>query len=88
MSAKRVKLTARMLPDIPALIPVKAQSPKQLCQSWFASGRDIEPNPFADDLGQFVLPRQLLPQAIQDRFRGQATVGAMLDKTRLFVRFS
>ena len=32
MSAERVKLAARMLPDAAPLIPVKAQRPKHLCQ--------------------------------------------------------
>jgi hypothetical protein len=45
-----------MLPDAAPLIPVEAQSPKQLGQSRFASGRNVQPNPLADNLGDFVCP--------------------------------
>ena len=38
MDAERVERAARMLPDTAALIPVEAQSPKQTCQTGFASG--------------------------------------------------
>ena len=68
VTAERVETAAGMLPDAAALVPMKAQRPEQPCQTGLASGRDIQPNPFADDFGQFVLPRQQSPQAIQDRF--------------------
>ena len=68
VTAERVELAAGMLPDAAPLVPMKTQRPKQPCQTGLASGRDIQPNPFADDFGQFVLPRQQSPQAIQDRF--------------------
>ena len=83
MDAERVKTAARMLPDAAPLIPVKAQSPKHTGQPGLASGRNVQPNPFADNLGQFVLPRQPCPQIIQNRLRGQSAVGAMPDKIRL-----
>jgi hypothetical protein len=54
MTAKRVKLAARVLPDTTPLVPMKAQSPKQIRQTGFLSGRDIQPNPFADNLGNRV----------------------------------
>ena len=77
MDAERVELAARMLPDTAPLIPVEAQSPKQTGQIRLPRWRDIEPNPFADNLGDFVLPRQSCPQIVQNRFGGQATVGLM-----------
>ena len=83
MDAERVETAARMLPDAAPLIPVKAQSPKQTGQTGLTSGRNVQPNPFADDLGQFVLPRQPCPQIIQNSFGGQSPVGAMPDKIRL-----
>jgi hypothetical protein len=73
MTAERVKLAARMLPDSTPLIPVKAQRPKHLCQHRFPRWRHVEPNPLADDLGNLVLPRQLCPQEIQDCIGGQST---------------
>ena len=85
MTAERVKPAARMLPDTAPLIPMETQSPKRLCQHRLPCWRNIEPNPFADDLGQFVLARQLRPQAIQDLFRGQPAIGAMPDKTGLLI---
>ena len=58
MDAERVERAAGMLPDAAPLIPVKAQSPKQTGQTGLASGRKVQPNPFADNLGNFVLARQ------------------------------
>jgi len=83
MDAEWVERAARMLPDAAPLIPVKAQSPKQTGQTRLASGRNVQPNPFADNLGDFVLPRQSSPQIVQNRFGGQAAIGAMPDKIRL-----
>ena len=61
MDAEWVERAARMLPDAAPLIPVKAQSPKQTGQTRLASGRNVQPNPFADNLGDFVLSRQPCP---------------------------
>ena len=61
MDAERVETAARVLPDAAPLIPVEAQCPKHASQTWPASGRNVQPNPFADNLGQFVLPRQPCP---------------------------
>lgn len=83
MTAERVEQTARMLPDTTPLVPMKAQSPEQVCQSRLTRWRNIEPNLFADDFGQFVMPRQQRPQTVQDRFRGQASIRAMFYKRRL-----
>ena len=66
-----------MLPDAASLVPVKAQSPKQLCQYGLTGGGTFQPNPFADDFRQFVLLRQLCPQVFQNGLRGQITVGVM-----------
>ena len=85
MTAQRVKPAAGMLPDTAPLVPMKAQSPKRLCQHRLVCWRNVEPNPFADDLGQFILAWQLRPQAIQDLFRGQPAIGAMPDKTGLLI---
>ena len=70
MTAKRVEAAARMLPDSAPLIPMETQSPKNTGQTGLAGRRDIEPNPFADNLGDLVLLRQPCPQIIQNRFRG------------------
>jgi len=83
MTAKRVKPAARMLPDATPLIPMEAQSPKHTCQTGLARWRNVQPDPFADNLGNFILPRQLRPQAVQDRFGVQSAVGAMPDEIRL-----
>ena len=80
MDAERVESAARMLPDAAPLIPVKAQSPKQAGQTGLAGGRNVQPNPLADNLGNFVLPRQPCPQIVQNRFGGQAAILAMPDK--------
>jgi hypothetical protein len=66
MTSKRVKLSARVLPDTAALIPMKAKRPEHFGQSGFALRRDIEPDPFADNLGQCVLLRQLRAQKAQN----------------------
>src|ERR1039458_7365463 len=83
MDAERVERAARMLPDTAPPIPMEAQSPKQTSQSGLTSGRNVRPNPFADNVGQFVLPRQPCPQIVQNLFGGQTAVGAMPDKIRL-----
>jgi hypothetical protein len=56
MSAERIEYPTRMLPDAAPLIPVEAQSPKQTCGIGFSARRDIQPNPFADNLRNFVFP--------------------------------
>jgi hypothetical protein len=76
MGAERVNQSARVLPDTAPLIPVKAKTPKQLCQCWFSRRRNIQPNPFADDFRKPVLIRQPRPQVIQDRLGGQPVVAA------------
>ena len=83
MSAERVEAAARMLPDTTPFVPMEAQRPKQRGQIRFARGRDIEPNPFADNLGNLVLSRQPRPQIIQDGFCRQPAIRAMPDKIRL-----
>ena len=83
MDAEWVKRAARMLPDAAPLIPVETQSPKQTGQTGLASGRNVQPNPFADNLGNLVLPRQTCAQIVQNRLGGQAAIGAMPDKLRL-----
>jgi len=50
MTSKRVKAAAGMLPDAAPLILMEAQSPKHICQDRLASGRNVQPNPFADNL--------------------------------------
>ena len=86
VTAERVEAAAGMLPDAAPLIPVEAQSPKQTCQIRLSGRGHVQPNPFADDLGHFVLPRQPCAQIVQDCLRGQAPVGAMPDKSVLFHR--
>ena len=83
MDAEQVETAAQMLPDMAALIPVEAQSPKHAGQTGFASGRNVQPNSFADNLGNLILPRQPCPQIIQNRIGGQSAVGAMPNKIRL-----
>jgi hypothetical protein len=83
MDAERVERAARMLPDAAPLVPVEAQSPKQAGQIGFPRWRDIQPNPLADNLGDFVLPRQPRPQIVQNTYGGQAAILAMPDKVLL-----
>jgi hypothetical protein len=66
-----------MLPDAAPLIPVEAQSPKHTGQAGLASGRNVQPNPLADNLGDFVLPRQPRPQIVQNRLGEQAAILAI-----------
>lgn len=77
MTSKRVKLPARMLPNTAAVIPVKAKRPEDFGQSGFAFGRDIEPDPFADHLGDCILLWQLRSQKAQNQFCRQRTVLGM-----------
>ena len=65
MTAERVKQSAGMLPDTAPLVPVKAQRPKQARQSRLLRGRDIEPNPFTDDFGQFWM--RAIPVPVRER---------------------
>ena len=83
MCAERVEAVARMLPDATPLIPVEAQRPKQTGEIGFSARRNVQPNPFADNLGDFVLPGQPRSQIVQNRFGGQPAVSAMPDKIRL-----
>ena len=78
MASKRVKLPARVLPDGAAVVPVKAKRPEHFGQSGFALGRDIEPDPFADNLGKCVLLGQFRSQKAQNLFRGLCAVRGML----------
>jgi hypothetical protein len=87
MDVKRVERTTRMLPDTAPLIPMEAQSPKQTCQTGLSGGRNIQPNPFADNLRQPVLLRQTSPQVVQNFVGGQPAVGAMPDKITLPVHY-
>src|ERR1035438_4747143 len=63
--------SARVLPDAPALIPMKAQTPKGICGGAVAGGGKLQPNPPANNLRQFVLLRQLRPQIVQNLLRRQ-----------------
>src|ERR1017187_5326218 len=78
--------SARVLPDATALIPMKAQTPKSIRGGAVAGGGKLQPNPLADNLGQFVLLRQLRPQEIQNFLRRQFAARAMLGKCSLLFR--
>lgn len=53
----RRKRAARVLPETAALIPMKAQTPKRVRRRAVTGLRKIKPDPFSDNLGQFVLLR-------------------------------
>jgi len=59
MGSKRRARSARMLPDAATLIPVEAKTGKRVCGGAMTLGRKLQPNPFADNLGQFILAGQL-----------------------------
>src|ERR1017187_922584 len=71
--------SARMLPDAPTLIPMKAQTPERICGGAVAGRWKFQPNPFANDFRQFVLLRQLRPQEIQNFLRRQCAVRVVPD---------
>src|ERR1039458_7083689 len=77
---------ARMLPDATALIPMETQTPERIRGGAVAGGGKLQPNPLADNLGQFVLLRQLCPQEIQNFLRRQFAVGVVLGKCPLLFR--
>ncbi len=58
MGGKGRTRTARMLPDAPALIPMETQTAKGVGDGTVAGGGKCQPNPLADNLGEFVLLRQ------------------------------
>jgi len=68
---------ARVLPHATALIPMEAQTVKRVRGSAVAGLGKLKPYPFADNLGQFVLLRQLRPQVIQNLLRRQFAVGVV-----------
>ena len=80
MTAGRVEPAARVLPDSAAVIPMKAENPKDFRQSGFARRGYVQPNPFANDLGQFVKLGQFCPQVIQDGLGVQTAIFAMCQK--------
>jgi hypothetical protein len=65
---------------------MKAQTPKSIRGGAVAGGGKLQPNPLADNLGQFVLLRQLRPQEIQNFLRRQFAARAMLGKCSLLFR--
>ena len=81
MRAKRVKPAARMLPDTAPLVPMEAQSPKHTGQTGFAGGRNIQPNPFANDTRLVHIgPGNCVRKQFKTSFRGQSTIDAMPNK--------
>ena len=75
MDGVRSARAARVLPETAALIPVKAQTPKRVRRRAVTGLRKIKPDPFSDNLGQFVLLRQLSFEQSQNRQCGQFAVG-------------
>ncbi len=74
---KRRTRSARVLPDAAALIPMESETPKRIGHRALIG--EFEPNPFPDNLGQFILLRQLCPQQLQDPLRGQFAVVIVFD---------
>jgi hypothetical protein len=70
---------ARVLPDAPALIPMKAQTPECVRGGAVAGLWKLQLNPLADNLGQLVLAGQLRLQQIQNRLRRQFAVRVVFD---------
>ena len=58
---------------------MKAQTPEGICGGAMAGGGKFQPYPLADNLGQFVLLRQLRPQEIQNLLRRQFAVRVVPD---------
>jgi len=84
MDKVRSASTARVLPKATTLIPVKAQTPKDIGGGAVGVGGKIQPNPTANDFNQFVLGGQLGFKQVQDGLRGQLTVGAVRGKSAGF----
>ena len=74
-----VDYLARVLPDATLVIPMEAQMVKGINGGAAGGLRKIQPNPFADKLGQFVLLPQRGFQEIQNFLRGQFAVGIVFD---------
>lgn len=66
---------ARVLPKAAALIPVKAEPPKDIGGGTVRLTGKIEPNPPANDFSQFKLLWQLGFQEAQNSLRGQFAIG-------------
>ena len=77
MNIIRSARSARVLPKAAALIPVETKTPKNISRRTVAARRKVQPNPFPDNLGQFVLLGQLGLQQVQNGLRGQFTVGVV-----------
>jgi len=75
-----------MLPDAAALVPMEAQTPERIRGGAMAGGGEINPNPLADNLGQFVLAGQLRLQQVQNCLRPQFAVRVVLDECPLLFR--
>jgi len=84
MDVVRSASPARVLPEATALIPVKAQTPKDIGGGAVGVGGKIQPNPTANDFNQFVLGGQLGFEQVQDGLRGQLTIGAVRGKSAGF----
>ena len=59
MDGVRSARTARVLPETAPLVPVKAQTPEGIGGGAVAAGGKLQPNPAANNLGQFVLLGEL-----------------------------
>jgi hypothetical protein len=59
MTVIRSASPARVLPEATALVPVKTKTPKDIGSGTVGAARKIEPNPAANDFGQFKLLRKL-----------------------------
>ena len=59
MTVVRSASPARVLPEATALVPVKTKPPKDIGGGTMRLAGKIEPNPAANDFGQFVLLGQL-----------------------------
>jgi hypothetical protein len=66
-----------VLPEATALIPVEAQTPKDIGGGAVGAGGKIQPNPTANDFNQFVLGGQLGFEQVQDGLSGQFPVGVV-----------
>ena len=84
MDVIRSARPARVLPETTALIPVKAQTPEGVGGGSVAAVGEIQPNPTANDFGQFVLGGQLVFEQVQDCLCGQLAVGAVGGKGACF----
>jgi len=75
---------ARVLPETAALVPMEAQTPKDIGGGAVGTFGEVQPNPAANDFRQFILLRQLTLQHFQDCLCWQFPVGIVSRESATF----